>query len=223
MNSKEYQDWLSTSKQKLFCPGIPGAGKTILTAIVIDNLHTRSLDDSTVGIAYHYCNFKRQEEQTAVSLMASLLKQLCSYQRSLPDVVKAVHKKHRVNKTRPSLEDISIALQSVASIYSKVFIAIDALDECQPTERSVFLSKLFDLQAKAEINIFATSRPILEVEKFFNGCQSIDIVATQDDVYKYIDGNISQLPSFQHNPDLKDLIGMEISTSVRGMSVFDSN
>ncbi|PTB55060.1 hypothetical protein M431DRAFT_508483 [Trichoderma harzianum CBS 226.95] len=217
LNSKEYQDWLSTSKQKLFCPGIPGAGKTILTAIVIDNLHTRSLDDSTVGIAYHYCNFKRQEEQTAVSLMASLLKQLCSYQRSLPDVVKAVHKKHRVNKTRPSLEDISIALQSVASIYSKVFIAIDALDECQPTERSVFLSKLFDLQAKAEINIFATSRPILEVEKFFNGCQSIDIVATQDDVYKYIDGNISQLPSFQHNPDLKDLIGMEISTSVRGM------
>ncbi|KAL6837604.1 hypothetical protein V8C40DRAFT_230380 [Trichoderma camerunense] len=218
LNSREYKDWLSTSKQKLFCPGIPGAGKTILTAIVIDNLHTRSLDDSTVGIAYHYCNFKRQDEQTAVRLMASLLKQLCSYQRSLPDVVKAIHKKHTVNKTRPSLEDISVVLQSVASIYSEVFIAIDALDECQPKERSLFLSKLFDLQSKAEINIFATSRPILEIEKLFHGCQSIDIVASPDDIYKYVDGHISHLPDFvQHSPDLQEQIKTEISASVQGM------
>ncbi|KAF3063346.1 putative ankyrin repeat protein [Trichoderma lentiforme] len=218
LNSKEYQDWLSTSKQKLFCPGIPGAGKTILTAIVIDNLHTRSLDDSTVGIAYHYCNFKRQDEQTAARLMASLLKQLCSYQRSLPDVVKAVHKKHTVNQTRPSLEDISITLQSVAGIYSRVFIAIDALDECQPKERSLFLSKFSDLQVKAEINIFATSRPILEIEKLFNGCQSIDIVASPDDIYKYVDGHISQLSDFvQHNPELQEQIKTEISASVQGM------
>ncbi|KAL7962042.1 nucleoside phosphorylase domain-containing protein [Trichoderma compactum] len=197
-------------KQKLFCPGIPGAGKTILTATVIDNLHTRALCDSTGGVAYHYCNFKRQDEQTAVGLMASLLKQLCSCRRSLPD--------HTVNKPRPPLEDISTALQSVASIYSRVFIAIESLDECQPTERSLFLSELFNLQDKTEINILATSRPFLEIEKLFNGCQSIDIVARQDDVYKYIDGNLSLLPGFvQHNPELREQIKTEISTSVRGM------
>src|SRR5438045_5526567 len=32
------QAWLKTSKQVLFSPGIPGAGKTILTSIVVDNL-----------------------------------------------------------------------------------------------------------------------------------------------------------------------------------------
>ncbi|KAK4066325.1 hypothetical protein Trihar35433_6752 [Trichoderma harzianum] len=219
LDSKVYQDWLSTSKQKLFCPGIPGAGKTILTAIIIDNLHTRSLDDPTVGISYHYCNFKSQDEQTAVKLMESLLKQLCSYQRSLPDVVKAVHKKHTGKKEkRPSLKDISNALQSVVSIYSKVFIALDALDECQPKERSLFLSELFGLQARAEINIFATSRPILDIEKLFYGCQSIDIVASPDDIYKYIDGRISQFPDFvQHNLDLQEQIKVEISASVQGM------
>ncbi|KAL5088041.1 hypothetical protein Trisim1_007209 [Trichoderma cf. simile WF8] len=218
LNSKEYQDWLSTSKQKLFCPGIPGAGKTILTAIVVDNLLIRSLDDSTVGVAYYYCNFKRQDEQTAVRIISCLLRQLCASQTPLPDVMKTFHKKHATISTRPSLEVISVALQSVASIYSKVFIAIDALDECQPTERSLFLSKLFDLQAKTEINIFATSRPILEIEKLFNGCQSIDIVASPDDIYKYIDGHISQLSDFvQHNPELQEQIKMEISASVQGM------
>ena len=29
-DSVKYQSWLKTSKQTLFCPGIPGAGKTIL-------------------------------------------------------------------------------------------------------------------------------------------------------------------------------------------------
>jgi hypothetical protein len=41
LDSAEYQAWLKTDKRILFCPGIPGAGKTILTSIVIDDLDTR--------------------------------------------------------------------------------------------------------------------------------------------------------------------------------------
>ena len=41
LDSAEYQTWLKTSKQTLFCPGIPGAGKTILTSIVIDRSEER--------------------------------------------------------------------------------------------------------------------------------------------------------------------------------------
>ena len=60
----------------LFCPGIPGAGKTILTSIVVDDLTTRFSNDPSVGIAYVYCNFRRRDEQKAEELFASLLKQL---------------------------------------------------------------------------------------------------------------------------------------------------
>jgi hypothetical protein len=41
LDSAKYQAWLTTSKQTLFCPGIPGAGKTILISIIVDNLITR--------------------------------------------------------------------------------------------------------------------------------------------------------------------------------------
>jgi hypothetical protein len=58
LDSTEYQDWLGTSKQILFCPGIPGAGKTIITAIVVDDLFKRFYNDAAVGIAYIYCNFR---------------------------------------------------------------------------------------------------------------------------------------------------------------------
>src|SRR4051794_39963409 len=41
LDSAEYQAWQKADKQTLFCPGIPGAGKTVLTSIIIDDLCNR--------------------------------------------------------------------------------------------------------------------------------------------------------------------------------------
>lgn len=80
----EYQTWLNSNKHTLFCPGIPGSGKTILTAMVVNDLISRFRNDPTIGIAYIYFNFRHKDEQKIENLMASLLKQLtrsCSFPR----------------------------------------------------------------------------------------------------------------------------------------------
>ena len=148
LDSGEYQTWLQSAKKTLFCPGIPGAGKTILAAITIDNLTARFQKDPSIGIAYIYFNFRRRDEQKAVDLLASLLKQLSQQRASLPDNVKALHDQHE--RTRPSFEEISKTLQSVAAIYSRVFIVVDALDECQAFDgcRTRFLTELFKVQTR---------------------------------------------------------------------------
>jgi DNA replication protein DnaC len=74
LDSVEYQSWRETNKQTLFCPGIPGSGKTILTSIIVGELITRFRNDKSVGIAYIYCNFRRKDEQKINDLLASLLK-----------------------------------------------------------------------------------------------------------------------------------------------------
>ena len=74
LDSPQYKTWLETIGETLFCPGIPGAGKTIMTCIVIDDLRARFLDDSRVAIAYIYCNFWKHEEQKADYLVTSLLR-----------------------------------------------------------------------------------------------------------------------------------------------------
>lgn len=223
LESKEFQDWLSTDKQTLFCPGIPGAGKTILTAIVVENIHSRFDNDPTVGIAYNYYNFKRQDQQTADKFMASLLRQLCFSQSSTLEIVKSFHDKHKYKNTQPSLEEITLTLQSVVKTFSRVFIAIDALDECRIQERPLFLSELFKLQAETSVRIFVTSRPILEIEKSFQGCTSLDVVGSREDIYKYIDGHISVLPKFVHdNAALKEQLMAEITNIAQGMLVFSS-
>ncbi|GFF43165.1 isoform 2 of serine/threonine-protein phosphatase 6 regulatory ankyrin repeat subunit A [Aspergillus udagawae] len=196
LDSAEYQTWLSARNQTLFCPGIPGAGKTILTAIVIDDLTTRFLDDQSIGIAYIYCNFRRQNEQKVEDLLASLLKQLSQEQPALPDSVGILYNRHKGRGTRPSLSEISEALRSVAAKYSRAYIFIDALDECEVDGcRTKFLAEIFDLQAICGVNIFATSRFIPQITERFKYSMTLEIRACDEDVREYLKDRILQSES----------------------------
>jgi hypothetical protein len=222
LDSAEYQAWLKTDKQTLFCPGIPGAGKTILTSIVIDDLQTRFQNKSSVGITYLYCNFRQHDEQKAKDLLASLLKQLRQELPSLPDIVKTLYNYYKKKQTRPSFDKVSRTLQSVAAMYSRVFIVADALDECQVSDRcqSKFLSEIFSLQAKNRINFFATSRPIPDIEREFKGYPSHEILASDKDVYRYLDSHMSDLPEFVlKRPDLQEEIKTKIAEAAEGMYI----
>jgi NACHT domain len=220
LDSAEFQEWLKIEKKTLFCPGIPGAGKTIITAITIDDLNTQFQNNPTVGIAYLYCNFRRRDEQKAEDLLASLLKQLCQKRSVLPDSVETLYDRYKDNQGRPSFNEISRALQSIASIYSRVFIVIDALDECQVSDgcQSRFLLEVFNLQAKTRTNVFATSRFIPEITRKFEGSTRLEIRASNEDVQRYLEGHIWQLPHFvQRSPKLQDEIKASISSAVDGM------
>jgi hypothetical protein len=128
LGHSDFQAWIQTKGSTIFCPG---AGKTIITSAVIDTLRSLFAKDEDVALAYVYCDFRRYHEQKAEDLLSSLLKQLSQGRSSLPDPVRSLYDEHRRNRTRPSVSDISTNLQSVAAMYSRVFIVIDALDECQ--------------------------------------------------------------------------------------------
>ncbi|PVH90366.1 hypothetical protein DM02DRAFT_500703, partial [Periconia macrospinosa] len=220
LDSEKFQTWLKTNKQTLFCPGIPGAGKTILTSIVIDYLGTKFQKGSNTGIAYLYCNFRRQHEQKPEDLLGSLLKQFIQEQSSIPESVKVLYDRHKDKRTRPSLDEISRALHSITAVFSRVFIIVDALDECQATDgyRIRFLSDLFSLQAKSGANIFTTSRFIPEITEKFKGSIALEIVASDEDVRRYLGGHMSRLPGFVgRNEELKEEIKTEIVKAVDGM------
>jgi Cdc6-like AAA superfamily ATPase len=217
LDSAEYHTWLSAKNQTLFCPGIPGAGKTILTATVIDDLTTRSLNDQSTAIAYIYCNFRRQNEQKVEDLLASLLKQLSQEQPALPESVGILYNRHKDKGTRPSLDEISKAFRSVAANYSRAYIFIDALDECEVYGcRTKFLAEIFDLQAKCGVNIFATSRFIPQITERFKCSMTLEIRAYDEDVREYLKDRILQSESAILVPVSED-IQSSIIKAVDGM------
>lgn len=222
LDTEEFQGWLSNNNQTLFCPGIPGAGKTILTSTVVNYLSLRFHNNLKTGIVYIYCESGRQNEQKIDDLLASILKQLTQCLSHLPDVIEKLYSTHTAPRTRPSLEDISEALQAVITMYLRVFVVVDGLDECQTFEgcRARLLSELFKLQTKHGINIFATSRMIPEIVDLFKTKVSLEIRASDLDVARYLESRIEQLPVVsQLDRQLQKEIKMVISEAVDGMYI----
>ncbi|KAK2684952.1 hypothetical protein QWA68_016533 [Fusarium oxysporum] len=220
LESAKYREWLDADGKTLFCPGIPGAGKTILSSIVINDLHTRFSDNPKIGIAYIYCNFRREQEQKIEDLLASLLKQLSRGWHCLLESVNSLYDKHKKNTTRPLLEELSETLQFVVELHAKVFIIVDALDECQALDdcRGRLLSEIFKLQGRFKVNLCATSRPISDITNIFDRALCLVIRATKDDVALYLERHLGTLRSVvKTNPRLQEQIKAGISDAVDGM------
>ena len=187
-------------------------------SIIVEELTTRFRDNKSIRIAYLYCNFRQKDEQKAQDLLASLLKQLSEEQSSLPGSVKSLYDKHKEKRTRPSLDEISRTLQSVAGIYSRVIIIVDAFDECQVSDsgRMTFLKEIFSLQAKTRANLFTTSRFIPDITEKFKGSITLEIRAHDEDVWQYLNSQISQSGQKlleTHREEIKT----EITKAVDGM------
>jgi hypothetical protein len=136
--------------------------------------------------------------------------------------VTILYDQHKDKRTRPSVDEILWILQTVAATYSRVFIIVDAIDECQISNgcRQRFLSSLFNLRATCMANLFATSRPILSIEKEFEGHPKLDIRASEEDVRRYLEGQMFRLPGYvARSSELQEEIKTDIINAVDGMYV----
>ena len=209
-------------KKTLLCQGIPGAGKTILTSIVIEDLTSNVQNDNDVGIAYIYCNFRDHDQQRYEDLLASLLKQLSEQRQVFPDCLEALFTRHSKKHTRPSPDEISRTLQSVAAMYSKAFIIVDALDECRENDdsRNRLLTQIFHLQTSSEVRFFTTSRHIPNITDKFPEDTRLQVRAAEEDLRKYLEDEILLLPRFvQRDPHLIEEVKVTILRAVDGMYV----
>ncbi|VUC27848.1 unnamed protein product [Clonostachys rosea] len=215
--SAEFQDWLRTDKQTLFCTGILGAGKTIIAAIVINYLQSKLKDNSKVGIGYIYLSYK--EQHTLEDMLMQLVKQLAGRQRPLPLCVAELYKKYEKEQSRPSLDEILTVLEFISSLYTKSFLVVDALDELQPLGvRTKFLDAVFELQTRSKACILVTSKFDPEIKNRFNGRVSLEIQARDEDVERYLEGRMIELPTFVHNkPALQQDIKTKIVRQIQGM------
>ncbi|KAF3181117.1 hypothetical protein TWF788_006618 [Orbilia oligospora] len=222
LTSIQYRNWLDGAKEILFCPGIPGAGKTVLTSTVINDLldqRTRS-NNPNIGIAFIYFDFKGSAALEVEDLFSDLLKQLGDTRAgSLPKRFKKLFDDHK-DSGRPPLKEIIEVLRTIVRTYSRVFIVLDALDEYQnQNQRSVFLGKLFEMNEDEGINIYATSRRINDIQNRFTKlgtCKECEIRASTEDIKRYLEIRIEEVGNScvrEH----KETIQQMISERAQGM------
>jgi hypothetical protein len=189
----------------------------MIAAIAIDHL-LNYVQDSARGVAYVFCNYKAQEEQDTSSMLAALLKQLVQARPLITGSVERLHKQHTDRGTRPSLDEVLSCLRDVLAHYSATYIVIDALDECQDSVRGQFLTKLRELQVGRDLRLMATSRFIPEIVDTFQGEMRLEVLASEEDVKRFVAGQTYRLPRcIQRDNALQSIVQDKIVKAVDGM------
>jgi hypothetical protein len=147
-----------------------------------------------------------------------MLQQLAQRRPHLSNEIQCLYDTHISKQTRPKVGEITQALQAEIRGLSKLFVVVDALDECSQSDdkRDQFVD---ELQKLTIAQVLVTSRP--HISEYFDDVSSLEILATDDDIKVYIKERISKqkrLKLFvQEEPALRDAIINGIIKNVRGM------
>jgi hypothetical protein len=178
------------------------------------------LDESKVGIACLYCDYNDQKEQTSVNMIGSLVKQLVRARPNVPDEIYQTFLKSKKARKGLELAEACKMLALCLQFFSRAYICIDALDECDHEHRREFLRSLNQvLQDSTSTHLFLTGRP--HIESDVNDCLAIkypdpvQIKPTEEDIKKYIAHRIND----GLNPGTMDKsLRQEIETTITAMS-----
>lgn len=215
LGSDEWKTWLKVSGQTLYCPGIPGSGKTFTTAMVIESIETLSEENGWV-FAYVFCNYQQRKENMCEMLLRSLLRMVLEQTQEIPDEVQRWPTRNK----EISINDIIGQLRVSMKGCSRVFFMVDALDELDMFQDLV--SHLFDLQEAVSVNLYFTSRKLPHIQMHFDRVMTVPIKATEYDVEVYLDNQMGRpnVPNFvRSNQALQDEIKKTIVNAVGEMRV----
>ncbi|EGN97152.1 hypothetical protein SERLA73DRAFT_161336 [Serpula lacrymans var. lacrymans S7.3] len=186
LDDERFKLWQKGDVKTLWCPGIPGAGKTVLASYIINHLEKNKKDD--VAVVYAYCSYNDRSRQTACNLVASLLKQLVQDFPQTFGRIKSKFKRHREQDFRPTLSEVRDTLIDEIKQYSQVFIVVDALDEV--TEDDDTRSEILRCLKSLEGSLLVTSRDMSLIKVVLRDALHMDISAHEDDVRNYITDRI---------------------------------
>ena len=130
----EMTEWLEDPNAALWVYGIPGAGKTILSTLVVDEVLNCKRSE-TVGTAYFYVRHDDTDSHKPRNVIGSLIAQLARQNPSaLADVIQ-LHAQHNDNKslaTAPEENELNEQLIELTRHFTNTYIVMDGLDECGP-------------------------------------------------------------------------------------------
>ncbi|KAM5343515.1 hypothetical protein ACJ41O_012052 [Fusarium nematophilum] len=223
----DFEDWYTTPGSKIWCSGIPGAGKSVLAAAIIEECLTRNGPNPGPAVAYFFCTYRDPRTQDPATILSSLCAQLASQNKDAFRILKGYYDELRSNRhfpADPSVARLIEVVQDMRTSFTQVYLVVDGLDECgDHVETSVEI--LVDLASSSNddtINLALLSRDETPIrERVDPGFRNIEIEAHTDDVQHYVTTELDQRISSKklrlRDLGLKDQIMTRLVSGAKGM------
>ena len=160
------------------------------SSLVVDSLCDQARKED-ITVACLYCDFLAQQEQTIASMMGAILKQLVG-KGDIPSYLRQAFQEGQkeIGGRGLLLADLMPMLRTAISSLPRVFICIDALDECLPKSLPEFLRSLRDIVRESPTTrIFLTGRPHVEgaIRRYFAKAVVISVSPNTEDIRNYLE------------------------------------
>ncbi|KAF1850123.1 uncharacterized protein K460DRAFT_269511 [Cucurbitaria berberidis CBS 394.84] len=156
----QYGSWFSSLASACFyCYGIPGSGKSILSASLVDSLLRAGAMSKSSLVCYYYCDYTDMASLEPMAMVASLLQQVVQI---LP-LDRFDEKFLSLFDHGPCLPAASECMQCFVEVlkeFKTAYIVIDGIDELAPEVQVFALNLIAHLLRPAPVvtKIFVTSR-----------------------------------------------------------------
>src|SRR2546423_5189189 len=142
--------------------GPPGAGKTVLSASIIDSIRKFILVDPQYICAFFYCDKKIEHNQSIRTVLVSLMSQTLAQLENIPAFINTAYENAiRFGRSRISAADRPLTLlKELISSIKRVYIIIDGLDEFEdPTKVIEAAEELIECLQNVQIILLSRDDP----------------------------------------------------------------
>ncbi|KFY41936.1 hypothetical protein V494_02702 [Pseudogymnoascus sp. VKM F-4513 (FW-928)] len=125
---------------------------------VIDDLRNLFLSYG-FPVAFLYFDYQDQDRQTLLNLLSSILRQIVAVMPEIPKPVADAYEKSQRSGSYLLIHELEKMILETVETIPRVYIVIDALDECEESRcRRPFLQFISNLSKAHAVRLFVTSR-----------------------------------------------------------------
>ncbi|KAJ5753768.1 uncharacterized protein N7511_007921 [Penicillium nucicola] len=209
LKREEFSAWcVGDHSHFLRLTGPPGIGKTMMCTFLIDFLKGKVERSDNQLLAYFFCDDKIEDRKMPTAILRSLIWQLLLQRTELFEHLKPDYEERKKGRIFIDLFDNFAPLWRIFQAMLQddragdIFIAIDALDECDKPARRQFLLALRELfqtprQLRSRVKFLITCRQkISDIEYELHGVGELlelNSRVVNTDLIEYIDHEVEEL------------------------------
>jgi hypothetical protein len=168
-------------------PLIPESRSTVIHHLLVE------YSSKEFACLYVYFDYAEQKQQTYEKLLAHLLYQLLRLRDGVTPEVQTGFENMTTNNIPPGPDEYIDMIKSEIRTFTRVFIVVDALDECldEPPEHiaSNFVRALDQLPKRTRI--LFTSRPMTTMEDRIKADRMIAVQTNVNDIAAYFNNRVN--------------------------------
>lgn len=198
LTSERYKHWKPSSNPIFWLYGKAGCGKTVLCYTVIEDLRLWSQLTPDSQLAFFYFSFSDIHKQSYMSLLLSLVSQLC---KGGPSCERLKQLYDHIYPSKPSTGQLEELLSLSIQHSGQIVLVLDALDE-SPDHYDSSRQEIMDwleriaVLHRHKLKIFVTSRQISDIQESMTslGADSMSVQPnmTNTDIRSYVISEISE-------------------------------